>query len=90
MLFLGMMKARAGGSQDLVARRMQWNYPEGIRVVAEYVLMTNDPYIVAVIEADDLMPVMMGMSEWDDLFDITYYPAINAEDVMEKVKQAMG
>ena len=36
MLFILMGKPRAGNPQERIARRLQWQYPEGLRVVAEY------------------------------------------------------
>lgn len=36
MLVIAMGKVKAGTLQERLARRVEWQYPEGMRVVAEY------------------------------------------------------
>ncbi len=36
MLFAIMGKAKAGTARERIARRVNWHYPEDIRVTAEY------------------------------------------------------
>lgn len=36
MLCIAMAKVKAGTPQERIARRAEWRYPEGVRVVAEY------------------------------------------------------
>ena len=55
MLFVALLKNRAAGTlQEGVARRMQWDYPEGANVLAEYWLETEAPRPVAVMEAENM------------------------------------
>ena len=56
MLFVIMGKAKAGTARERLARRVQWQYPEEIRVTAEYWLPTNDPKLITNAEAD--VPVL--------------------------------
>jgi hypothetical protein len=42
MLFVALLKTRGHATfQEGVARRMQWDYPEGVRVLGEYWLETG-------------------------------------------------
>jgi hypothetical protein len=47
MLFVALLKIRGHGTfQEGVARRMQWAYPQGVRVLGEYWLETESPRVV--------------------------------------------
>ncbi len=43
MLFVSLMRMREGKLQSAMAQRMQWEYPEGVKLLGEYWLSTNDP-----------------------------------------------
>ena len=48
MLFVALLSTRPGNTfQEGVARRLQWDYPEGANVLAEYWLETEAPRVVA-------------------------------------------
>ena len=90
MLFVALGTVRAGTTRERVGRRMQWSYPEGARMVAEYWLQTPSPNIIAVMEADDIAPIMAGTSDWDDVLNWTVVPAVTAEQGMEMAKKMMA
>ena len=90
MLFVALVKVRAGTAQERAARRMEWEIPEGIKGVAEYWLETPDPNVVSVFEADHIAQIWTLYQGWDDVFDITVHPAITAEDGLEVLKQMMS
>ncbi len=89
MLYVALLKVRAGTVQERIARRMEWEIPEGTKGVAEYWLEAPDPNVVAVFEADHMAQIWSLFQGWDDVFDITVYPAITAEDGLEVLKQMM-
>ena len=89
MLFVGLFKVRAGTSKERAARRVQYQIPEGLRVVAEYWLQTTDPNTIVIFEADSVAPIMAGIADWDDLFDVTIVPAITAEEGSKLAQQMM-
>ena len=86
MLFVALAKSRPGTSREATARRLQWQYPDGMRVVAEYWLQTSDPAVIIVAEGDSVVPIMVTIAQWDDVFDITVIPAITAEEGLELAK----
>ena len=90
MLFVSLLKTRAGTTKERIARRLEWQYPEGARPVAEYWLQTPDPTVVAVTESDSVGPIMAVVADWDDVFDITVIPAVTAEERMAIARQAMA
>lgn len=87
MLFVGLFKAKAGTGKEAIARRAQYQLPEGVHPVAEYWLQTPDPSVILVCEADSVAPMMVAINAWDDLFDITVIPAITAEEGLEVAQQ---
>lgn len=73
-----------------VPRRMQWSYPEGLRVEAEYWPSTGDPAVFVVAQADDVAPLVQVSADWDDLFDITITPCVTAEEGLAMAAQLGG
>ncbi len=63
---------------------------EGIHAVAEYWLQTSDPNVIAIFETDSITQIMQAETAWDDVFDISVFPAITAEEGMELAKKMMG
>jgi hypothetical protein len=86
MLFVALCKAKATSTaKERIARRVNWK-PHG-RVVGEYWLQSNDPTVVTITETDDVATIMRSVVEWDDVFDITVYPAITAEQGLQFAKE---
>lgn len=90
MLFVALLNSRPGATfQEGDARRLQWQYPEGANVIAEYWLETDAPRVVAIMEAESMAPFGQIRMEWGDLFEIEVLPAVTAQQGMEMLRQAM-
>ncbi len=89
MLFVALFKAKASTPKERIARRVEWQIPEGIEPVAEYWLQTADPTVIAIFEADSVAPIMATLAEWGDVFDITVVPAVTSEEGLELAQQMM-
>jgi hypothetical protein len=88
MMFVALLKARPGTQQERIARRMSWQAPEvGAEAVGEYWLETADPACVAVIKAEMISQLWAIFTGWDDLFEISIYPAVTAEEGLELLKK---
>jgi len=88
MLFVALMKARPATQAARIARRLEWQTPAGSgEVVAEYWLQTADPAVVVVAKADHIGQIWAGFTGWDEYFDISVYPAIEAQEGLELLKQ---
>jgi hypothetical protein len=83
------MKAKAGTSKERTARRLDWEYPEGMRLVGEYWLQGVDPNCISVVETDSVATMMQAIADWDDLFDISVFPAVTAEEGMQLARGMM-
>ena len=90
MLFVALCKVKAGTSKERTARRMEWQVPPGAKPVAEYWLQTPNPQVINVFEADSVAPIMAAISAWDDVFEISVYPAVTAEEGLKLAQQMRG
>jgi len=89
MLFVALAKVRSGTDAERTARRLQYQFPQGLRVVAEYWLQHTDPNVIVIAEADDIAPIMAATAAWDDVYSFTVVPAVTAQQGMELVKASM-
>lgn len=91
MLFVALLTVRPGSTfQEGGARRVQWQYPEGVNVLGEYWLETDSPRVISIMEAESMAPFGSIRMDWADMFEIEVFPAVTAEDGMEMVRQAMS
>jgi hypothetical protein len=91
VLFVALLKTRTGSTfQEGGARRLGWEYPEGVNVLAEYWLETDSSRVVAVMEAQSMAPFGAIRMHWGDLFGIEVFPAMTGEQGMEMLRQAMA
>jgi len=89
MLFVAMGKPKAGTPQERIARRAQWQYPEGMRAVAEYWPIGGEYTVITIAEADSIAPIMAVVTAWADVFDFTVTPAVTAEEGLRLAQQMM-
>lgn len=89
MLFVALLKARSGTQEARIARRSAFQVPAipGLETVAEYWLQTLDPAAIVVFKADQIGQIWALFDGWDDLFDISVYPGITAQEGLELLKQ---
>jgi len=90
MLYVILMKAREGKLKDAIARRLQWNPPEGMQVLGEYWVQSAEISCIAIFEGDHIAPMLEFECTWEDVFEITFIPAVSAQDGMEVAKKMMG
>ena len=91
MLFVALLRTKPGSTfQEGGARRLQWQYPEGVDVLGEYWLETDSPRVVSIMEAQSMEAFGAIRMTWGDLFEIEVYPAVTAEQGMEMLRQAMS
>ncbi len=90
MLFVDTLKGVQGTSKERVERRLKWQYPDGVRPIAEYWLQGNDPTVIGIFEADSVAPIFQIRAEWGDVFDVTVVPAITAEEGLQLAQKLGG
>ena len=89
MLLALVMRAHLGTLNERYARRLQWQYPQGVTPVAEYWLHSTDPSVFAVVEVESIEPLAAIRMEWDDVFEIDVFPVVTAEEGLERLRRTM-
>jgi hypothetical protein len=91
VLFAAMAKPRGTVTKrEGTMRRFDYIYPEGMKILGEYWLATDDPCVILVVEADSMAPLMAAVADWDDVFEITIVPATTAEEGMRFAKDRLA
>ncbi len=90
MLLAVVMRAEPGTLNERYARRLQWQYPQGITPVAEYWLHSSELSVFAVVEAESAEPLAAMRMEWDDLFEIDVFPMVTAEEGLERLRRTIS
>jgi hypothetical protein len=91
MLFVTLLSTRPGFTfQEGVAKRLQWEYPQGANVLAEYWLETEAPRVIAVVEAESMEPFGQIRMDWSEMFEIEVFPVVTAEQGLQMARQAMS
>jgi hypothetical protein len=91
MLFVTLGKSKPTSTRrQRVARRLDWHYPEGVKVVSEYWLMTEDPTLISVVDTDDIGKIMHSLGEWDDVFEFRVFPAVTAEEGIAQARRELA
>jgi hypothetical protein len=84
MEFVALLKFRpsvpAAERDAALMRRAGWQYPDGIKVIAEYWPLSGEYQVVTVFSAETVAPIMEIEFEWDDVFDMTVTPAVSADE----------
>lgn len=80
MLFMVQARAKSYTKTERLARRAHFEYPEGIKVVAEYWPMGSDIVALLIAEAEDMAAIMAAVYAWSDALDLTINPVVNAEE----------
>ncbi len=89
MLFVALYEVRAGTEEERIARRLEWELPEGITIEAEFWLHTPVPEVIFVFAADSFADMLQITGAWNDLYDISIFPAVRGEDGMDMARQMM-
>jgi hypothetical protein len=89
MLFVALLEVRGGTPQERIARRAEWQYPAGIKLIAEYWLQTDGHNIVSIFEAEDNASIFAISAQWGDVFNIKVAPAVTGEQGLQLAQQMM-
>ena len=61
-------------------RRVEWDYPAGVRPIVELWIATGSPAVVTVVEAEDPARITAIKAAWDDVFKVTVSPAMTPDE----------
>jgi hypothetical protein len=94
MEFVALLKFRpsapAAERDAALMRRAGWQFPDGIKVIAEYWPLSGEYQVVTVFSAETVAPIMEIEFEWDDVFDMTVTPAVSADEGLRIGPEVFG
>jgi hypothetical protein len=82
--YVALLKFRSSVSaaerDGALMRRASWQYPKGVRMIAEYWPTASAVQVVSIFSADSFEQVLELELEWGDVFDIDIHPAVAADE----------
>ncbi len=94
MEFVALLRFRpsvpAAERDAALMRRAGWQFPDGLKVIAEYWPLSGEYQVVTVFSAETIAPIMEVEFEWDDVFDMTVTPAVSAEEGLRIGPEVIG
>jgi hypothetical protein len=73
----------AADRDGALMRRAGWQYPNGVRPIAEYWPAASGVSVISIFSADTYAAVMELVLQWNDVFDIDVHPAVSAEEGLQ-------
>ena len=94
MEFVALLRFRpsvpAAERDAALMRRAGWQFPDGLKVIAEYWPLSGEYQVVTVFSAETIAPIMEVEFEWDDVYDMTVTPAVSAEEGLRIGPEVIG
>lgn len=94
MDYVALLKFRstvsAAERDGALMRRAAWQYPKGIRMIAEYWPVASAAQVVSIFSADTFEQVLEFELEWSDVFDIDVHPAVAADEGLRIGSEVIG
>ena len=89
MKFIGLWSLKASADQKTIAeamgQRADFEFPKGIKLLAEYWSSKGSPVVVSVFEADDAGALMINTVAWADFFNVDIFPVVTFEEGLESL-----
>lgn len=93
MEYVTLLRSQEGLSRKdrdgTLMRRLEWEYPQGVELIAEYWPQAHDPAVVSIVRTDDVAALMEINLTWGDVFDVRIFPAISAQQGLEVGPEAL-
>jgi hypothetical protein len=90
MLFVAQLAVKGDSTPaERIERRAEWQYPAGVKVIAEYWLQTDGYNVISIMETDNTADIFAITAQWGDVFDIKVSPALTGEQGLQLAQQMM-
>ncbi|MCB0168252.1 MAG: DUF3303 family protein [Anaerolineae bacterium] len=90
MLFVALLEVKGSSAPaERIARRAEWQYPAGVKVIGEYWLQTDGYSVISIMETDDNADIFAISSQWGDVFNVKVSPALTAEQGLQLAQKMM-
>ena len=71
-------------------RRTTWQYPDEIRLIAEYWPMSSDVQVISIFSTDKVAALLELEFEWGNVFDIDISPAVSVDEGLRIGPEVFG
>ncbi len=68
---------------EWIKKRLEWKPPEGVSVLAEYLLPAAGNKVVMIYEGGDLSSLIAMRAPWMKYYDVDVYPTVPMEELLE-------
>ena len=76
---------------EVISRRAEYKFPEGLELIAEYWTPMRTPAVIAVFEATDSTVLLANSVAWLDAFEIEkVFPVSNWEEGVKKLPKVIA
>jgi hypothetical protein len=75
---------------EIMGRRADYEFPTGMRLIAEYWSGNTDPAVISIFEADDSAALMINSVVWIDIFDVRIFPVNTWEEGLDKLTKHLA
>lgn len=94
MKFVALWSLKEGVDQaklaEIMGRRAEFEFPEGMSLIAEYWSSKRSPAVVSIFEADDAAALMINSVAWVDALDVDVFPVTTWEEGLEKLSKLLA
>ncbi len=94
MKFVALWSLKEGVDQaklaEIMGRRAEHKFPEGMSLIAEYWSSKGSPAVVSIFEADDAAALMINSAAWVDALDVDVFPVTTWEEGLEKLTKHLA
>jgi len=70
---------------ESAARRREFKFPEGVKLLEEYWTPVQSPAVIALFEATDPAALMLNSIAWVDTFEVQVVPIVEYKEGLDKV-----
>ncbi len=75
---------------EVIARRAEYEFPKGVKVIAEYWSAQGSPAVISIFEAEDATALMVNSVAWLDALDVEIFPVVEWEEGLEGLSKHLG
>ena len=80
MLLMTILTWEPEKRDEVIKRRAEWEYPEGMRLIGEWSDLAGGR-VFSLVEVDDPNVILAAASDWEDLTKLEVTPVMETEEV---------
>jgi hypothetical protein len=77
-----------GKLAEVIARRAEFKFPDGLKLVSEYWSPASSPAVIATFEASDPALLLQNSIAWLDAFEVKVIPVVDWEEGEKKLAKS--